>query len=212
MDKAGQIKEQLRRDVESIRNDPRFTDEAKRVQLARAYRDAKREMTKLRTAQADSAQQEREQLERRLFGIDRFVNLSNPHESRATLAVSYRDAQDRAARLDQDGALGLIGRAVRSGDEILARVVLERAVEQNWIDVLNAYAERNPGSEPDLQRLVDLNALEATGAARTTSRYARQSVTVELLHALDKPAEIAGLADDQIDQLVAAQPLGAGAA
>ena len=144
-----------------------YDNDAKRVLMARAYRDIKKQAEQIRAEVERTTKAEAESLQRDLFGIDRFVSASSPDSSRASLAISFRDAQDRAAKLERpEQGLELLNRADRGGDEMLARAVVEHAIDHGWVDVLNAYADRRPGTEAKLQRLVDLNASGNAGITR----------------------------------------------
>jgi hypothetical protein len=151
-----QLNAKLNSEVDRVRTDRAFTSEAKRVLLARAYLDARTQMDAARAHVRGSREQERARLTRELFSVAGLLGNIATAETRAGVAVSLRDAQDRAARLaGEEEALDLLARAERSGDEVLARAVVERSLEQLWLAPLNAYAEAHPGTEPKLQRLVD---------------------------------------------------------
>jgi hypothetical protein len=191
MSSPADINTQLNLSVEQIRNAKGYSAEGKRVLIARAYQRRMQEMAELRSAANTALSKERDTLVRDLFGLDRFVNLTDPTGSRASLAVSYRDAQDRVARLErEDEALELLARADRSGDEILARAVVERSVEQQWLGVLNTYADARPGTEPKLQRLIDMDSLNM-----------RDSLAREMSYSVAAPAEVAGLVDSELNRL-----------
>ncbi len=199
-----QLHAKLNSEVDRVRADRAFTLQAKRVLLARAYRDARRQMDAARAQTLASREQERARLTRELFSVAGLLGNIATTETRVGVAVSLRDAQDRAARLaDEQEALDLLARAERSGDEVLARAVVERSLEQLWLAPLNAYAEAHPGTEPKLQRLVDLAPVGGL----------RDDLGVQMQYALHVPVELTGLSDRDLDalaqqQITAGVPIG----
>lgn len=74
----------------------------------------------------------------------------------ASLTISLRDAQDRVAQAKSaDELRGMLERANRSSDEVLARAVAEKAFNDGDGDTLNLFLETRPALEDKLQRLWD---------------------------------------------------------
>ena len=135
-------------------------------------------MRKVRAADEAARVQREEQLLRRLFG--------NASARDAASTVSYRDAMDRAEGLaTPDEAFELLARARRSGDDLLARAVGMRALDQArtalpargvaWSAVLDRWAQDEP---PDIDRiLIELGALHRASVERIVHVYAARPAT-----------------------------------
>lgn len=189
-----EVQASFRREADRIRSNKGFSDAGKRTAMARAYRNHKDALERLRQEDASKERLERNKLTKDLFGIDRLASFMEPASGRAALSVSFRDAQDRVAGVEkEDAALALLARAERSGDDILARAIVERGLAEGWLDVLNTYAAAHPGTEAKLQRLVDMDNNSPTTIARQLSE--------EMKYALGKPTEIAGLSDRDIEDI-----------
>jgi hypothetical protein len=191
MAKPSEIHNSLQIELARIRGNRAYTPDAKQVLVARAYRKHKQQLDALREQDESNRKQTRAQLSRDLFGIDSLVNLSDPTGSRATLAVSFRDAQDRAARIEKEQeAVDLLARAERSGDRVLAKAIVERAYTELWVAPMNAYAEAHPGTEEKLQQLIDMDRAPLGARLLTQMEYS-----------LSKPPELSSASDRQIDSL-----------
>lgn len=171
--------------VEEIRGDRTRTDEYKRATLAREYLTAKGRIDALSAKDKTSQAGRRRTLEAQVFGISGLIGDSG------SLAISRRDAGDRAAQLtDERSALDLLARAERSGDEPLARAIAERAVEAGWADVANTFLETRP--------LLDKALTEIWN-------YESPSLATEMRDAMEialaKPHEIDGIPDHQLGQI-----------
>ncbi|WP_144033087.1 hypothetical protein [Mycolicibacterium vaccae] len=93
----------------------------------------------------------KEKLERRVFG------LSPSAATDPARVVSFRDAQSRARQLeDRDDAEEIYQSALRSGYDIMATAVLERALVRGWSTIKEDWLERNAGTRDALD---DLSAL-----------------------------------------------------
>lgn len=87
----------------------------------------------------------------------------------ASLAISMRDAQDRAAKEESsDGLLELVRRATRNGDEVLARAAAQRAMELRYDKPLHEFCEtRSEAVDSAVDRIWnvqrrDINTIEWT--------------------------------------------------
>jgi hypothetical protein len=183
---AEKIQDRLRARVADIRARKDLSEDGRQRQLAKAKTDADTEMRKVRAADEAARVQREEQLLRRLFG--------NASARDAASTVSYRDAMDRAEGLaTPDEAFELLARARRSGDDLLARAVGMRALDQArtalpargvaWSAVLDRWAQDEP---PDIDRiLIELGALH-----RASSSPSR--LVASVAHTVPTPPELRG--------------------
>ena len=108
----------------------------------------------------------------------------------ASLMVSRRDAGDRVAGVNARSELrDLLQRATRSGDEVLARAVAERATELRYDDVMHQFLATRP-------------ALDAAGERLWNSQHvdhASMELTVGMM--AFKPEELAGMNFDSIETI-----------
>ncbi len=74
----------------------------------------------------------------------------------------------------------------------MARAVADAATSRGWLDVLNAFAERRPHTEANLQRLLDLSS------SRTD---ARDRFAEGMAWSLPLPTEVAALGPWGVKQL-----------
>lgn len=108
---------------DTIRNSAGLTPEATQSLLAQVYLRLVADMQALESRSNVAAVQDAAAIKRRLFGIDDLVGRANPADA-ATMAVSFRDAQDRAQQIQNEAqAQELLDRANETGDELLARAV-----------------------------------------------------------------------------------------
>ncbi len=194
---ADTLREQHAARAERIRAKPELSDHGRAMLLARNYLDAKSKMAELeQTARADDNAQ-RTRSERAAFGTGGLPG--DP----ATVAVSYRDAQDRAAAITSStDAAALLARAERSGDEPLARAVAGQAHDQSsnglgaldsgWQHVLDSYTASRPRAALDVNTLRDLSG----------STSMRDLFT----HVLATPPELSRIPASQLAALADAAP------
>lgn len=103
--------------------------------------------------------------------------------------ASFRDAQDRAARVDSpDQAARLLAQAERSGDEVLARAVAVRAFDRRWKDVTESYSETRPEWKAAVDNVDDTRISVGMGA--------------NLVFGLRKPEELRRLHDGALETIV----------
>ncbi|MBP2581640.1 hypothetical protein J3A78_002118 [Streptomyces sp. PvR006] len=131
--------------LDRIQRNRTYSDHAKKVLSAQAYKKVQAELETLRKAELDSVAQERTRLQRRMFGAT--SPLSDPNA-----VIARRDANDRAAKLnDAREAADALERAERDGDTVLAQAVASRAAEYGWGDVVGSYAASRPGFSSDVE-------------------------------------------------------------
>lgn len=139
--KADQIRSGLAHQTEQIESNDDLTPQARQRLLNEARATAKESMSELRDSWRGRAEASANASVSDLFG----------HGSgyAGTDAISSRDAQDRASRLEtQSDALDLLSRAQLTGDEVLAGAVVAEAWRRSqanmfghgWLHVLDAYA------------------------------------------------------------------------
>lgn len=126
-----------------------YSDHAKRVMSAKAYKEAQQAVEQLAAAETQQLRDRRASLQRHMFG---HADSSDP----STL-LARRGASDRAAELDDPRtAQQALRNALEQGDGILAQAIAKRANEWGWTDVLNSYAD----ARPNFRRAVEeFNAL-----------------------------------------------------
>jgi len=125
------------------------------------------------------------QASRAIYGADDLIEGSDPVAHRA----SYRDAQDRAERVESAGqAKRLLQQAERSGDELLARAVAVKAQDRRWKDVTDAYSETRPQWRAALENIGDTRLSVGMGA--------------NLVFGLKRPEELERMSRSQIETLV----------
>lgn len=190
-DRAATWHAEFRTQLEKIRADQNLAPEGKRSQIARAYTEALKEIHQARADEERHATERQEYLERDLFGII-------PTTGGADL-ISYRDAYDRVANLPQDGAqdaaIRLLTQAERSNDTHLAKAVIQRAMEEEWVGVLNRYAETHAGTEHKLQELFDMTTGTSTAFGLMASFVAEGTYTLPV------PTELRSLPPTAIEDL-----------
>lgn len=150
------IQHRLNGEVKTIRDNPTFTDQGRRVEMAKVTLRAQRDADAQRDQFIRSRNARRSSLQRSLFGI-------NDGASPADVLV-HRDSVTRAAALKSaDEAQKLLDLSQRSGDASLSRAIAATAVSKGWSSVVDAYAD---GSSAYTQR--QLNELaEIPSGSRT---------------------------------------------
>ena len=148
---AGELAEEFSRVHAEVADDPNLTVVGKRERLEPLHHQVTEQMSALRAREKAAVKTEKEKLERRVFG------LSPSASSDPAKVVSFRDAQARARELeDSDEAAELYESAKRSGDNILAAAVVEKALVRGWSSIKEDYLERNTTARDDLDDLAAL--------------------------------------------------------
>jgi hypothetical protein len=148
---AGELAEHFTQVHAQVDADPNLTPTGKREQLEPLHAEVTEQITALRNREKAAVKQVKENLERRVFGLSPSAS-SNPERIK-----SYREAQTLTRGLeDSDAAEDLYESAKRSGDDILAAAVLEKALIRNWPKIKDDYLERNAGTRNDLDDLAAL--------------------------------------------------------
>lgn len=188
---AQNIQSGFRQQVEYIRADKRLTEQGKRQAIAATYLEAKQQLGALKNDESTKRTNEIGSLRRLLFGTAGTAD--------AQTAISYRDAQERVGRLaldESDKAAKLLDQAMLSGDDVLVKAVIQRALDAQWADVANMYIEKHPYYGQKLEELWNLEGDSSEGI--DTVAFINSTV----FH-LDKPGEISGYFDDARIEAVA---------
>ncbi|CAM5742446.1 hypothetical protein MAUB1S_01524 [Mycolicibacterium aubagnense] len=113
----------------------------------------------------------------------------------ASLAISLRDAQQLASlSTNHDELQRKLAKAIREGDDVLARAIASQANDLGYSDLLNQFAEAYPALQPAITRLT-----AAAGAMTTTTKAATISLAVGSMLAGLKPPALQNLSDYEID-------------
>lgn len=173
------------RRVKKIREDPNLSGEGKRRAMAVERQNALSDIEQIKTAANTAYESRVRDLERKLFGIRDI-----PNDIHA--AISYRDAQDRVREIANGGeAQQMMARALRNGDDLLARALFDRGWElrgdrianSGWGEVVNAYvSEMRPDLADDFSELAHLQQIN--------TRERRMHEAIET--GVHTPAELSG--------------------
>ena len=177
--------ETYRAELDAIRADTTLSNNGRRAKIDAAYRTARETVDHAKEKHEWTRQTQRQKLERKVFG---------PPTKTLTGAdaISWRDAQDRAAKLLPSNytdptvdnasleaeALTLLNRALQSGDDHLARAVVNVAFDMRWADVADTYAQ----ASADTDTVVEL--------WNTATNEGRGIDLDELNFMLDQPKEL----------------------
>ena len=173
-----------------IRNNPDLSQEAKRRAIAKFYLVTKAGVDKLKSDLDAATNGRQEALARQLYGI--------PAPADGSVAISYRDAQDRAGKAeDESAAIALVNRAMVAGDDLQVRALLEVGYSNAWSGVINAYTDRDPTKEAIAEELWDLTTVSGKPANNIFTGY--------LNYLTPQPPELSGLTDYVIQELAAGQ-------
>lgn len=184
---AEQIRSAAEQRYASVRSRGELTVPAIRKAIAVIYLDARARMSTYEATATDDHTRQEQRLTAAVWGIG---DIGSTGLDRATASVSYRDAQDRAAGLDDDGdAARLLTRAEASGDELLARAVAQVAWTNGWGDILDAYLATRPQAGT---ALADLDNMRGNLGAADLFTYM-----------VPTPHELAGLDDWRVAALAA---------
>lgn len=147
------------REIEKIRANPDLSAEAKRRKIQEVYERSVAEHRELVEEERRAEAEAIASAERKVLGIP-YPERSSASE-RAMIALSYRDALDRAERAASDredlGALlDLLERAEVSGDSLLARAVYHTATRRGVRQVADAYLASRPTEQARWERYMQV--------------------------------------------------------
>ena len=133
--------------IERIRRNPDLSDQAKRRMIREIHEDAAREHSRLVGEAREAREQAVRSAERMVFAIS-YPGRASVSE-KALIALSYRDARDRAERAasdreNPDALEDLMDRAEKTGDAQLAEAAYHVATLRGARHVANAYLAERP--------------------------------------------------------------------
>lgn len=174
---ANTLRVEYQRLMKDIRDDRTLSPHGQQKKLAALYLDYKPRLEKLGAEEDATRQTRAKDLRRDLFGLPGYADPNT--------AISYRDAQDRAANVgDEQTALRLLSRAEISGDTSLAKALAARALDEGWNAAINQYADATPGSEAKFNELIDI---ESHGKG---SSGMAQILGAAMAYTIEKPSEL----------------------
>lgn len=173
------------RSIDYIRNNKDLTPEGKTKQIAATYLQYKRQVAALEAEDKAARASKADSLRRSLFGL--------AGSSDANATISYRDAQDRVAAIqDENQALELLDRADLSNDEILTKAIVGKAAEFGWGNLVSSYTAKHPYYGSKLQELANLHADE---------NNIEGIMNHAMSYNLSAPAEVGRYSDSTIENL-----------
>ena len=147
--KAATVQGNLTTTKRAINSDPSLSQVGKDEAVRSLMESSQSLITSLRKEEDKLAADKLASLER---------TISGSVGSDSASIISYRDAQDRADRLEKhDDAVRLMERALSSGDKTLASAVAQAAIPKGWDDVYQPWASQNPGVAEAVNDLAQLN-------------------------------------------------------
>lgn len=182
-----------RQRFEAIREDTTVSEEHRRRLLAVASKGVRDSLTDELGKIAGGAVKVDRDDAARVFGV---VGLKGDE---ATLAMSRRDAADRVREMDGRELADALRSATRTGDEVMARAIAEKAFEDGNGKLLEQFINDRPELEESAVRLWNTREAE------------RNTMPWSLRLADLTPYELSGMSAQAIDDL-ATSPVKAGAA
>lgn len=148
--KMAALRAEIATTADRVRKDPRYSTEGRRNAIAAAYTAGAKQAGALRTQFNQQMTEQRSTLESQLFG--------RADTSRDPSAVlSWRDAQDRAARIDNGTAAARAYHNARiNGDTHLMTALVQHAAAHSWMDVLHEADNAEPGTLDKLKALENM--------------------------------------------------------
>jgi hypothetical protein len=132
--------------ITDIRADKNLSQQGKTTLISELYTELTGHLKTLQAEEKAAREAKVDGLRRTLFGLSGSTD--------ANTAISYRDAQDRAASLEnEDAALTRLEQARLSNDDVLTQAIVAHAVSSRWTQVINTWAELNPTKAPKLEEL-----------------------------------------------------------
>lgn len=188
---ADQIRTKADADYSAVRLRSELTADAKRARIAVVFDGANKRMEELRASAGAASDEQRKAVTSAAWSLDDIAPTNAV--DRAAAAMSYRDAQDRAAQIDNAStAISAMMDANAVGDELMARAVARIAYTLGWPEVVARYTQDRPKAQTALAALAALDRPQRVTAA-------------DLFWAvLPAPPELGGLQDFQVAQLAAA--------
>jgi hypothetical protein len=169
---------------EDIRSNRGLSPAAIRQRIAKAYVETRSSIEAVRGAEAKLISEKALSLQRQLFGT---------YETDPSSIIAFRDAQDRAERLESpQAAKAVLHRALMTDDRTLASAILSRAVNDRWHVVVDQYNSAHPEQVEKLSDLQSIIQLQSSPQA---------NVMAGLQWLTPKPKEFAGATDTHLGQV-----------
>lgn len=161
--KAEGVQDSWNRTIKDVNADETLSATGKRDKLDSEYTQLKGHLDALRAKEVDLIAAKQQSLEKSLFGLPA-ATIADPNRT-----IAYRDAQERAARLqDHNDARELYDFAMLSEDKILAGAIIAKALANGWPSIVNDYTSRHPAAREDL---ADLNEIQRYDRMQATMSY-----------------------------------------
>jgi hypothetical protein len=163
---ATRLQERYREDLQRLREDKDLSVDGRQRRIAQLQATTKAKLAKHQRADCELLANRYKDLEDKLYVAHKPFS-----QDAATFAISVRDASDRAAQLrTADDAQQLFSRALASGDDVLARAVVQHSMGQSyaaatpasaakWESVLTSFLEANSYLQPVVEELGEIEGL-----------------------------------------------------
>jgi hypothetical protein len=171
-----------------IARDDSLSEKGRTRQLARAY------LSHRQTVERDLADRAA-----RVTRVDRgdaesvFVTAGLSGDP-ANLIIARRDADDRVASAEAHDLPAMLRRATRAGDEVMARAIVARAVENGDADTVNQFTADRPDLQAATERLWD------------AERAQTDTFSTNVLLAALRPGELSRVHTQDIEVLADTEP------
>jgi hypothetical protein len=180
--------ERVQPQYDAIEADDRLTDEAKTEALASIWARADDELTADLVRRAERVVSTDKSDAHKVYGVEGL-----PGDA-ASLTISMRDASQRVAELKTNEELrSTLEQATRVGDEVLARAVVQKAIQHGVVEVVNAFAADRPDLVAPVQRLWKVQRSRGEGAVAITMALSRM-----------RPSRLRGKRNSQLRTLAGA--------
>lgn len=137
-EQATRIQQSTQQEKKNIAADTTLSAEGKQHQTAEATSNARTRAAALRDKEVQLVKDRIRILE---------TQLDAKAGSGATDLIAFRDAQERAARVEEkEDAARLMGLALRSNDRTLAHAIFRKSIDKGWRGVIQQFTDENPQS------------------------------------------------------------------
>ncbi|QHF19835.1 hypothetical protein GTU71_02480 [Rathayibacter sp. VKM Ac-2762] len=161
--KAASIQRSLGSRRSEIDRDGALSDQGKQEQKQQLSAVAKEQLTTLREQEKALVKGKIRELER---DLDSMVGNTGSD------VIAFRDAQDRAGRLeDQDHAKRILAQAMRNNDKSLASAIFRTGLEKNWYEVRDLFIEEHPMAATTVAELGQLQRFLSEGGLSRAATY-----------------------------------------
>ena len=149
------------RSVKAVNSDSRLSDEGRREELAQWNASTKLTLQGLRAKE--------EQIVKNAI-IDREKQIDAKMGNTASDLIAFRDAQDRAERIETvNEAQRIMERALRTDDTSLAHAIFRRSIEQGWKSPIEPFTKAKPDLAGVVKELAVLSTFRDSTFARTVA-------------------------------------------